>query len=275
MDVKNLKLLFPFIKFCFTNTSRLLKNLYNFTRNMQKENYTIKKYNLKQGLQSIDIMNFIQDKSHSVSNFTYLNGSSHITDIILLKSLASRFESCDYLEMGSWRGESIVNVAEVANKCISVSLSEQEMRDRNYNMSQVEVRNLFSKNIKNITNIEHDTLTFDFSPFYNSFDLVFIDADHQYNAILSDTINAFKLLKNENSIIVWHDYAIGFEKVNWQVLAGILDGCPSKEHRKNIYHVSNTLCAIYINDEVKTSYPEPHVPTKTFSVSIIAKKIVS
>jgi len=75
--------------------------------------------------------------------------------------------------------------------------------------------------------------------------LIFIDGDHHSESIASDTANAFKLLKDENSVIVWHDYGIGTETVRWNVLAGILEGCPA-DKRNKLYHASNTICAFLL-----------------------------
>jgi hypothetical protein len=127
---------------------------------------------------------------------------------------------------------------------------------------------LYSKGLPNIRIIEHNTQTYDFTGLKGTCDMVFVDADHQYPGVTIDTRNAFTLLKDERSIIVWHDYGLGYEKPNWQVFRGILDGAPSDEHRKRIFHVSNTLCAVYLPETVKAGHPEVGWPTKTFSVRI-------
>ena len=46
---------------------------------------------------------------------------------------------------------------------------------------------------------------FDFSPFYGKMDLVFVDASHAYEAVLNDSLQAFKLI-SDTGIIVWDDY---------------------------------------------------------------------
>jgi hypothetical protein len=54
---------------------------------------------------------------------------------------------------------------------------------------------------------------------------------------------------------------------------GILDGAPAGE-RKRLYHVSNTLCAIYTRGAFATSMVEhPAVPNKVFSVRVSARKL--
>ena len=100
------------------------------------------------------------------------------------------------------------------------------------------------------------------------FDLVFIDGDHRYPAVLNDTKKAFDLLKNKNSIIVWHDYAASPNELRYEVMLGILDGSPTWAHQ-HIYKVSNSLCAIYYPFEIKSKpFNYPGEVTKTFKVTI-------
>ena len=67
-------------------------------------------------------------------------------------------------------------------------------------------------------------MTFDFADYYGKYDMVFIDGDHHYDSVKKDTETAFKLLKDNRSIIVWHDYGLDPETIRWDVLAAILDG---------------------------------------------------
>ena len=99
-------------------------------------------------------------------------------------------------------------------------------------------------------------------------DILFIDGDHHYESVKSDTKNAFSLLKDENSIIVWHDYGNNPSDIRWDVLKGILDGTPS-DKIKNLYRVSNTLCAIY-SSAIKLAEHVPNyaVPKKHFSICV-------
>src|SRR5690606_42150278 len=89
----------------------------------------------------------------------------------------------------------------------------------------------------------------------------------------SDTENVFKHLIHENSIIVWHDYAYNPEKVRFEVMQGILDGIPKKFH-SNIYHVANTMCAIFIKGDFEPEgfefYKKPEV---TYDVKLKVKTL--
>lgn len=58
-----------------------------------------------------------------------------------------------------------------------------------------------------ITQLYGDSTRFDFTPWYGTVDLVFVDAGHEYDAVASDTMNALKL-RSSNGIIVWDDYCV-------------------------------------------------------------------
>jgi SAM-dependent methyltransferase len=59
---------------------------------------------------------------------------------------------------------------------------------------------------KKIVQLYGDSATFDFSPFFNAVDFVFIDGSHSYEYVLNDSRQALKLLKNGKGVILWHDY---------------------------------------------------------------------
>ena len=58
---------------------------------------------------------------------------------------------------------------------------------------------------KGITQLFGDSLKFNFSPYYESMDMVFIDGNHNKPYIQKDTENALKMLK-PSGFILWHDY---------------------------------------------------------------------
>lgn len=64
----------------------------------------------------------------------------------------------------------------------------------------------YFKEIKGKIHIfEGDSGTFDFSPFYNKIDLVFIDASHTFDYCYNDSKIALKMLV-KGGIVIWHDY---------------------------------------------------------------------
>jgi len=58
---------------------------------------------------------------------------------------------------------------------------------------------------ENLVRIIADSTKFNFTPYKEYFDMVFVDGGHEYNIVKSDTENGFMILK-KGGIIAWHDY---------------------------------------------------------------------
>ena len=231
----------------------------------------IKKFGLKNGLPKIDIANLTNKVEHTINPYTFLEGGSLPTDYLLLKILCEKFDECSYFEIGTWRGESAANVSEIAKEVVTFNLSEQQLRESNCDEQYIKLHGFFSKGNKKIKHIEGDSLKYDFSTLKKKFDVIFIDGDHHIDSVKKDSKTCFSLRKNKKSIIVWHDYGTSTETTRWEVLEGILEGIPKEEH-KNLYAVSNTLCAIYYPYAVKSFFPKyPQTPDKIFSINITLK----
>jgi predicted O-methyltransferase YrrM len=236
------------------------------------ESYLLKKYKLSQ-LPVAALEQFLTNNNAEIDHYTFLDGSSMVTDLALLKSLASLKDNCEYLEIGTWRGESIMNVAQVASHCTSINLSPDEIIARGFPEKYARLHACLINNQPNITQIHADSTRFDFSSLNKKFDLIFIDGDHSYEGVKSDTIKVFPLLKDENSIIVWHDYGYNPESPRYSVFSAILDGLPNDAHQY-LYHVSNTMCAIFTKKNLIFQNQEfPVKPEKTFSVKIEVKSV--
>lgn len=50
-----------------------------------------------------------------------------------------------------------------------------------------------------------NSATFDFSPYYDAIDLVSIDGSHSLPFVLSDTLQAFRMIR-PGGVLLWHDY---------------------------------------------------------------------
>lgn len=244
-----------------------LLNIILDSADVNKQEVT-RNFNLPEGLKTVDILDLIPHFNVLVDYYSSLDGGSTPLDLALLKGLAQSKNECMYFEIGTWRGESVANVASVAKQCVSLNLSDTEMLNMGLDKNYVNLHRFYSKDLKNVTHIQANSLTFDYNAYQKKYDLVFIDGDHHYESVKSDTKNAFNLLKDKNSIIVWHDYGNNPADIRWDVLRGILEGTP-EENRKYLYRVSNTLCAIYTTFPVKSFYPPNFAtPNKHFSFAI-------
>jgi predicted O-methyltransferase YrrM len=227
---------------------------------------------LLKGFPMLDYLTLLPNFKETITPFSFLGGGSLVTDLALIKGMVKKQPNPTYFEIGTWRGESVSNVAENAQQCYTLNLTDKDLKQLGCNTEYVAQQAFYSKNIKNINHLKGNSFDFDFSPYYKKCDVVFIDGSHAYKSVLNDTQIAFKLLKDDKSVIIWHDYALHPGEIRWDVLKGIYDGTPT-EKRAQLYSVSNTLCAIYTNEKLATIDPSLITPTKKFEITLEAKNI--
>lgn len=222
----------------------------------------------KEGVPTIDLIDLFPNFNETINPYSFLDGGSLVTDLALLKGLAKNYTDCTYFEIGTWRGESVANVAEHAKTCFTLNLPNERLKEIGLREEYISQQSFYSKDLANVTHLKGDSETFDFTPYHKKCDVVFIDGDHHYDAVKRDTALAYKLLKNENSVIVWHDYAHTPETVRWDVFRGILEGTP-QDKRKFLRHVSNTMCAFYTaKSYISLDKSKLIIPTKKFEVNL-------
>lgn len=230
--------------------------------------YVTKNYNLPDGLPMVQLDDLFPGFEMEIPVFAFLDGGSLPTDIALLMHFAAGIPDCRYFEIGTWRGESVLNVAQKAKHCTTLNLPDEEMRQIGMSEEYIALTAFFSKVKQNITHLRGNSKTFDFAGLNEKFDLIFIDGDHHYEMVKNDTAKVFEHLVHENTIVVWHDYAKNPENVRFEVLAGILDGIPGK-FRKNLYHAANTMTAYYSQKRwPATKLHYPIEPKSYFSLSL-------
>ena len=246
-----------------------LVNLILTNNEVQKEKF-LQKYQNLTALPQIEIKDLGQEVAEKISTFI-LDGGSLITDLQLLMSLASRNEVKSYFEIGTWRGESVFNVAKILEDCTTLNLSEKEMKDFGWNPKYAEQHAILSKKNSKILHLHGNTVNFDFEALNKKYDLIFIDGDHTYEMVKSDTEKVFQHLVHENSIVVWHDYAYSPQKIRYEVFRAILDGL-GKENHQYLYHPKNTMCAVFFKGKIKSStFDEMKFPEQIFEISIKEK----
>jgi len=210
--------------------------------------------------------------SGELDYFSFLDGGSMVTDLTLLRSLAERIKDCTFFEIGTWRGESVANVAAVAKECFTLNLSDEEMRKQGADERTIALQAYFSKDLKNVVHLKGDSRTFGFSDLGRKFDLIFIDGGHHYDFVKNDTEKVFRHLVHEKTIVVWHDYGLTPEEVRYEVFAGILDGLDPSLHRQ-LRQVGTTKTAIYLPDgPAGRTFISPVTPEAYFRVRIESAK---
>lgn len=259
---------FSFLSIIFKQPS--LINLVINNNIVNKEKF-LQKYPNIISLPQVEIRDLQKNNAPEKVESFLLDGSSLILDLQLLITLASRENIKNYIEIGTWRGESVHNVAKYVENCSTINLSAKEIIELGLSEKYANQHGILSKKNPAIHHIEANTKTFNFKALDKKFDLIFIDGDHSYEMVLNDTKKVFENLIHENSIVVWHDYAYSAQKLRYEVFMAILDGV-GKENHQFLYHPKNTMCAIFTKEKLSSSvFDEMEFPEKLYEIDIKEK----
>ena len=222
----------------------------------------------EKGLPLVPLAHFLAPTDNTVRPFAFREGGSLPTDLLLLRALARRVSGCRYLEIGTWRGESAANVAAVAAEVCTLNLSDTEMRALGLPERYIALHGFFSKPLPNVRHLHGNSATYNFAALSGPFDVIFIDGDHRYEAVRTDTARVFEHLVGPTTVVVWHDANRQPGEPRWEVLAGLLDGLPAAAPGQ-LVQVENTLCALYSPTLLPTHAPDPLAdPTTWFEVTL-------
>ncbi|MEA3463010.1 MAG: class I SAM-dependent methyltransferase [Bacteroidota bacterium] len=232
------------------------------------QSYVEKRHPLPGGLPVVEMDQLVASGPIVLGPMTYLDGGSLPTDMMLLAGLAEGIENCAYFEIGTWRGESVATIAPRAASCYTLCLSDADMLKRGMHPLTIESHRQFSRDLENVTQLRGDSRSFNYKQLNKKFDLIYIDGDHHYDVVKSDTENIFRHLVHEKSIVVWHDYGFHPDQVRYEVMSAILDGV-GPERADRIYHVAHTKSAIFTGEKMPSGPADfPVVPESYFNTTI-------
>ncbi len=184
------------------------------------------------------------------------DGNISTLETVVINKLIKQYNPLTVFEIGTFNGLTTLNMAAncsketkiytldlPSNKLDSVKLSLDD-NDKNFIGKEVCGVSFLGTNCeKKIKQLYGDSATFDFSPFYNMIDFVFIDGAHSYQYVLNDSKVALKLLRNGRGIMLWHDYG----KVCWRGLTRALEELYLKVGEfKNVKHIEGISLALLI-----------------------------
>jgi predicted O-methyltransferase YrrM len=89
-----------------------------------------------------------------------------------------------------------------------------------------------------------NSLTFDYSPYERSVDLVLVDANHSYECVSSDTEKAFAMLR-PGGVIVWDDYR--WLEIHSECV-GVTLCLNDLQKSRPLFSIAGTRFAIYIDN---------------------------
>ena len=143
-DVNKLKKLIKISKIVISNP-RVLG--YILLHDSPPDKYVKNKFKISE-LRTVDLLDLFPSIDTEIFPYAGASHSSTPLDFVLLKKLAENIPHCRYFEIGTWLGESICNVAQIADECVSLSLSDQEMKKIGETPDRIQVHRFFSKDKK-------------------------------------------------------------------------------------------------------------------------------
>jgi len=158
--------------------------------------------------------------------------STPLVDLFVVLKAAVGFGSKRILELGSFRGYTARLLAENTGPNSSIcAVDVDERHGASYRGLEVEKK------------IRRKTGTIARSLFEEDekFDLIFVDANHEFDSVMGDTQLAFDLLAPEG-VILWHDYV--FDSY-FHGLCAVPEALREFSHARSIYAVRSTSLAIY------------------------------
>jgi len=99
--------------------------------------------------------------------------------------------------------------------------------------------------VNRITQLYGDSATFDYSPWLGAMGLVFVDGSHTYEYVINDTDAAFRLLRPEGGIILWHDYG------EWIGVTKALNELRKKRPELELRHIRGTSLVVTMTGNKK------------------------
>jgi predicted O-methyltransferase YrrM len=139
-------------------------------------------------------------------------------ELILLARIARGVQARSVFEFGTFDGRTTLNLAAnsvgdatVYTLDLPASLLAQARGLDNEETKFVEkpvsgARFLDTPFASRITQLYGNSANHDFTPYYDSIDLVFVDASHAYDYVINDSLHALRMLRSGHGTIVWHDY---------------------------------------------------------------------
>jgi predicted O-methyltransferase YrrM len=118
----------------------------------------------------------------------------------LIKGLKAR----NVFEIGTLEGETTVNMAYNLEELGHVYTLDLPQVNNSWFQVGFFIREKGDVSNK-ITQLFGDSKEFDFLPFHDQIDLMFIDGEHEYEGVLSDSENAVQCVRS-GGFIVWHDF---------------------------------------------------------------------
>jgi predicted O-methyltransferase YrrM len=174
---------------------------------------------VQQLLPEVDVDDFLSGEEIRIEHAGYEDGAQQLLQLVIINSLCRRFHPERLFEFGTFRGRTTLNLAanspdgatvftlDLPRESLATSRFEILAGERGY-VSQKDSRRYFHDTpcAAKIVQLFGDSATFDYRPYVNSMDFIFIDASHSYDAVMNDSRRAMEMLRGGHGVILWDDY---------------------------------------------------------------------
>lgn len=157
---------------------------------------------------------------------SFMSGTAFPLNYIIVKGLCTYLDRKCYLEIGSYIGDSIYNVKDVCDKCISITAPIKAPWSMEDYCQKFGFRNFSNRLVQgeNIDQFLTNSQKFDFKRVQGVPDIILIDGEESYRGIRKDTEN-IKKIKSEDAVIIWQLVKLppSGRVASMDILAGIRD----------------------------------------------------
>ena len=203
-------------------------------------------------LPTIDIERLTNSIEPTIAEEEHADGNVSVEELRCIAKLAQHFQPKSIFEIGTFDGRTTLNMAlnapeshiwtldlprkQVHKTRFRIKKGDQTFVDKDQSGS----RFLGTPQQAQITQIYADSAGYDYADLNGTMDMVFIDGAHTYEYVLNDTEVAFKLLRDGNGVLLWHDY-------EWKEVIYALNQYFENDARfKSLQHIEGTTLAILI-----------------------------
>ena len=158
-----------------------------------------------------DLFHDIEAQSVPYRMGRYTQSELPISECLTITALVRHLKPLAAFEIGTYLGRTTRLIAEHApTDAVVYTLdlpfeSKQARTDWQGQIEQVDEARHHQSLGPNIVRLFGNSRTFDFSPYYGRMDLVYVDGDHSYEGVASDTVQAMHMVK-PGGLVIWDDY---------------------------------------------------------------------
>ena len=156
----------------------------------------------------VDLIPEIQDRSFQLNANIQHHFELPYGERLVMAALVDYLKPGKIFEFGTYTGSTTALIADLNPNAIVYTLDLPDRLLRTYGVNPEVIGSWFAGKPQyagRIHTLRGDSREFDFSPYYEECDLIFVDGSHKYEDVLSDSRNALRMLA-PGGFILWDDY---------------------------------------------------------------------